>query len=58
MTHLRQTLVVAGHGMVGHRFVQAAIERGLTERFDIVVVGEEPRPAYDVILRLMIRSAS
>ena len=43
----RKTLVVAGHGMVGHRFVQAAIERGLTERFDIVVVGEEPRPAYD-----------
>jgi len=33
--------------MVGHRLVQAAIERGLTERFDIVVVGEEPRPAYD-----------
>ena len=47
MTHLRKTLVVAGNGMVGHRFVQAAVERGLTERYDIVVVGEEPRPAYD-----------
>jgi nitrite reductase (NADH) large subunit len=47
MTHLRKTLVVAGNGMVGHRFVQAAVERGLTERFDVVVVGEEPRPAYD-----------
>ncbi|MDP3889588.1 MAG: nitrite reductase large subunit NirB [Nocardioides sp.] len=45
--NLRKTLVVAGNGMVGHRFVQAAIERGLTETFDIVVVGEEPRPAYD-----------
>jgi nitrite reductase (NADH) large subunit len=33
--------------MVGHRFVQAAIERGLTETHDIVVLGEEPRPAYD-----------
>jgi nitrite reductase (NADH) large subunit len=33
--------------MVGHRFVQAAIERGLTETHDSVVVGEEPRPAYD-----------
>ncbi len=43
----RKTLVVAGHGMVGHRFVQAAIERGLTERYDVVVVGEEPRAAYD-----------
>ena len=30
MTHLRQTLVLIGHGTVGHRFVQAAIERGLT----------------------------
>jgi nitrite reductase (NADH) large subunit len=47
MTHLRQRLVVVGHGMVGHRFVQAAVERGLTERYDVVVVGEEPRPAYD-----------
>ncbi|GAB2887872.1 nitrite reductase large subunit NirB [Nocardioides pacificus] len=50
MTHPmrhRRTLVVIGHGMVGHRFVQAAIERGLTETYDVVVVGEEPRPAYD-----------
>ena len=45
--HLRRQLVVVGHGMVGHRFVQAAVERGLTETHDIVVVGEEPRPAYD-----------
>ncbi|GAA4121644.1 nitrite reductase large subunit NirB [Nocardioides fonticola] len=44
---LRRTLVVVGHGMVGHRFVTAAIERGLTETHDIVVIGEEPRPAYD-----------
>ncbi len=47
MAHLRKTLVVVGHGMVGHRFVQAAVERGLTETFDVVVVGEETRPAYD-----------
>ena len=45
--HHRRTLVVVGHGMVGHRFVQAAVERGLTETHDIVVVGEEPRAAYD-----------
>ncbi|MCL8027457.1 nitrite reductase large subunit NirB [Nocardioides bruguierae] len=43
----RQRLVVVGHGMVGHRFVQAAVERGLTETYDIVVLGEEPRAAYD-----------
>ncbi|GAB3662204.1 nitrite reductase large subunit NirB [Nocardioides korecus] len=47
MAHLRKTLVVVGHGMVGHRFVQAAVERGLTETYDVVVVGEESRPAYD-----------
>jgi len=43
----RRTVVVVGHGMVGHRFAQAAIERGLTETHDIVVIGEESRPAYD-----------
>jgi nitrite reductase (NADH) large subunit len=46
-THLRRTLVVVGHGMVAHRFVQAAVERGLTETHDVVVIGEEARPAYD-----------
>ncbi|MGH3350769.1 MAG: nitrite reductase large subunit NirB [Nocardioides sp.] len=45
--HLRKKVVVVGHGMVGHRFVTAAVERGLTETHDIVVIGEEPRPAYD-----------
>ena len=45
--HHRKTIVVVGNGMVGHRFVQAAIERGLTETHDIVVIGDEPRPAYD-----------
>jgi len=43
----RGTVVVVGHGMVGHRFVHSAIERGLTRTHDIVVIGEEPRPAYD-----------
>jgi nitrite reductase (NADH) large subunit len=47
MTHLRKQLVVVGHGMVGHRFVESAISRGLTETYDITVLGEEPRPAYD-----------
>ncbi len=47
LPHTRKTLVVVGHGMVGHRFVQAAVERGLTETHDVVVIGEEARPAYD-----------
>lgn len=45
--HLRKQLVVVGHGMVGHRFVESAISRGLTETYDITILGEEPRPAYD-----------
>jgi nitrite reductase (NADH) large subunit len=45
--HRRQQLVVVGHGMVGHRLVEAAIERGLTETHDITVLGAEARPAYD-----------
>ncbi len=45
--HLRKQIVVVGHGMVGHRFVESAISRGLTETYDITVIGAEPRPAYD-----------
>ncbi|HEV3226408.1 MAG TPA: nitrite reductase large subunit NirB [Acidimicrobiales bacterium] len=41
------TIVVAGAGMVGHRFVEAAVSRRLHESYRIVVIGEEPRPAYD-----------
>ncbi|MGF9753867.1 nitrite reductase large subunit NirB [Microvirga sp. 0TCS3.31] len=43
----RQRIVVVGHGMVGHRFAKAAVERGLTETHDVLVIGEEPRAAYD-----------
>ncbi|MGO1055408.1 nitrite reductase large subunit NirB [Crossiella sp. CA198] len=41
------TLVVVGNGMVGHRLVQAVRERDLTGAWRIVVLAEEPRPAYD-----------
>src|SRR5687768_10359056 len=47
MIHKRPTIVVVGHGMVGHRFAQAAVERGLTETHDVLIFGEEPRAAYD-----------
>lgn len=40
-------LVVVGNGMVGHRFVEAAKERGLLEQFETVVLSEESRLAYD-----------
>ncbi|WP_327684367.1 nitrite reductase large subunit NirB [Streptomyces sp. NBC_00467] len=41
------TIVVVGHGMVGQRFLEALAERGTTGRARIVVLCEEPRPAYD-----------
>jgi len=41
------TILVVGNGMVGHRFVEAAVERGLLATHRIVVVGEERRRAYD-----------
>ncbi len=43
----RETLVVVGNGMVGHRFVESLLEAGGGERFRILVLGEESRAAYD-----------
>ena len=44
---MRKTLVVVGHGMVGHRLVEMAVERGLTADWDVVVHAEEDLHAYD-----------
>ncbi|MGW4879134.1 nitrite reductase large subunit NirB [Streptomyces sp. NPDC004262] len=41
------TLVLVGHGMVGQRFLEELAERGLTATHRVVVLCEEPRPAYD-----------
>lgn len=43
----RKTLVVVGHGMVGHRLVELAVERGLVAEWDVVVHAAEPVQAYD-----------
>jgi len=40
-------LVVVGHGMVGHRLVEALVARDGLAAWDVTVLGEEPRPAYD-----------
>jgi nitrite reductase (NADH) large subunit len=42
---VRPRLVVVGHGMVAQRFLEAMLER--TKAFDVTVLGEEPRAAYD-----------
>ena len=43
----RRTVVIAGHGMVGHKLVEELVERRAFESWDIVVLGEERRMAYD-----------
>jgi nitrite reductase (NADH) large subunit len=43
----RKTLVVVGHGMVGHKVVEVAVARGLTDVWDVIVHAEEPVHAYD-----------
>ncbi|MEY9488714.1 nitrite reductase (NADH) large subunit [Streptomyces calvus] len=41
------TILLVGHGMVGQRFLEAIARRGLTATHRVVVLCEEPRPAYD-----------
>ncbi|WP_052270273.1 nitrite reductase large subunit NirB [Streptomyces sp. MUSC 125] len=43
----RPTIVLVGHGMVGQRFLEALAGHGLTATHRVVVLCEEPRPAYD-----------
>jgi nitrite reductase (NADH) large subunit len=41
------TIVLVGHGVVGQRFLEALAARGVTGWARVVVLCEEPRPAYD-----------
>jgi nitrite reductase (NADH) large subunit len=41
----RTQLVMVGHGMVGQRFLESLVER--SQEFEITVLCEEPRAAYD-----------
>ncbi|MEU1984945.1 nitrite reductase large subunit NirB [Nocardia sp. NPDC019395] len=47
MNAQRKTVVVAGHGMVGHRFVEALRSRDEAGSWQVVVLGEEKLAAYD-----------
>src|SRR3954467_13908349 len=40
-----QKLVVIGNGMVGHRFLESLAD--VQSPFEVTVLCEEPRPAYD-----------
>jgi nitrite reductase (NADH) large subunit len=43
----KSKIVVIGNGMVGYKFCEKAIASSLKSHFELVVFGEEPRPAYD-----------
>ncbi|AUG77123.1 nitrite reductase (NADH) large subunit [Kitasatospora sp. MMS16-BH015] len=43
----RPTLLLVGYGMVGHRLLTALAETGAANRYHVLVLAEEPRPAYD-----------
>ncbi|HVT78949.1 MAG TPA: hypothetical protein VHD87_18045, partial [Acidimicrobiales bacterium] len=43
----RLRVVVAGNGMVGHKFVETVLDRDGGAGVDVIVIGEETRVAYD-----------
>ncbi|WP_433200475.1 nitrite reductase large subunit NirB [Nocardia sp. CA-107356] len=43
----RKTAVVVGHGMVGHRFVEALRSRDEAGQWQVIILSEEKLPAYD-----------
>ncbi|MCG8611488.1 MAG: nitrite reductase large subunit NirB [Pseudomonadales bacterium] len=43
----KQNLVVIGNGMVGHKFLESLVELGEHTNYNVTVLCEEPRPAYD-----------
>lgn len=47
MSRSVKTVVLVGHGMVGHRFVEALRDRDRENTWRIVILGEESAAAYD-----------
>jgi len=43
----QKRVVVVGNGMVGHRFVESLLASDRAGGFEVTVLGEEVRPAYD-----------
>jgi nitrite reductase (NADH) large subunit len=46
-TMTKPVLVLVGHGMVGHHFLEQCVSRNLHQQYRIVVFGEERYAAYD-----------
>ncbi len=43
----KKNLIVIGNGMVGHKFLELAIAKGVTQNWNVITFCEEPRVAYD-----------
>ena len=43
----KPVLILVGHGMVGHHFLEQCVAQGLHQRYQIIVFGEEQYAAYD-----------
>ena len=43
----KQNLIVIGNGMVGHKFLESLVDLEQAQNYNITVLCEEPRPAYD-----------
>lgn len=44
---VKEKLIIIGNGMVGYKLCEKIVSKGLSDRFDITVFGEEPYVAYD-----------
>jgi nitrite reductase (NADH) large subunit len=44
---MKQKIVVVGNGMVGYKFCEKLVNKDVSKQFEIIVFGEEIRPAYD-----------
>ncbi|WP_248722623.1 nitrite reductase large subunit NirB [Seonamhaeicola sp. ML3] len=40
-------IIVVGNGMVGYKFCEKFVANEASKNFEVIVFGEEPRPAYD-----------
>ena len=43
----KKNIVVIGNGMVGYKFCEKFVAKAGSKDFQLIVFGEEPRPAYD-----------
>ncbi len=43
----KEKLIVIGNGMVGHKFLESLVDMDQAQNYEITVLCEEPRAAYD-----------